>query len=520
MSQPRRRLSPLRVAIAVVVPLALIAGGLFGYQQWRASADTAKTVPWFAPYVDVAATPQYAFEDVANTHVHDSVLGFVVAASANSCTPSWGTAESLAAARGDLDLDRRIARLRQQGGDVAISFGGQANTELALACSNAGTLKNAYATVLDRYDVNTMDLDIEGAALSDTASIDRRADAVAALQKQRRAAGERLAVWLTLPVTPDGLSPEGQQAVSAMLAAGVDLSGVNAMTMDYGDSRADGQSMLAASESALSWTQRQLGILYQRHHTPLSAATLWHKIGATPMIGQNDTAGEVLSLAAAAKLNSFAHAHGVGRVSMWSANRDRSCGANYVDTTIVSDACSGVDQGGKTFAAALGKGYSQSMTSSAGVVTTAEPTATAMPSDNPATSPYQVWTPAGAYVTGTKVVWHRNVYEAKWWTKGDVPDNPVLNAWETPWTLIGPVLPGEKPIPQPTVPAGILAAWNPSTAYKAGVRVEQDGVPYEAKWWTQGDSPDKQAADPDSSPWVPLSKAEIAQLDGASHNAG
>ena len=64
------------------------------------------------------------------------------------------------------------------------------------------------------------------------------------------------------------------------------------------------------------------------------------------------------------------------------------------------------------------------------------------------------------YLEGEKVVRHHNVYEAKWWTKGDVPDNPVLQSWETPWNLIGPVLPGEKPIPQPTVPKDTYPSWS------------------------------------------------------------
>ena len=42
----------------------------------------------------------------------------------------------------------------------------------------------------------------------------------------------------------------------------------------------------------------------------------------------------------------------------------------------------------------------------------------------------------------------------KYWTQGDLPDNPVLQATETPWTLIGPVLPGETPVPVATLPPG------------------------------------------------------------------
>ena len=55
-------------------------------------------------------------------------------------------------------------------------------------------------------------------------------------------------------------------------------------------------------------------------------------MGATPMIGQNDTPDEVFTLADATALNQFALSHKLGRMSMWSANRDIVCGTNYVFT--------------------------------------------------------------------------------------------------------------------------------------------------------------------------------------------
>ena len=109
-------------------------------------------------------------------------------------------------------------------------------------------------------------------------------------------------------------------------------------------------------------------------------------------------------------------------------------------------------------------------------------------------------------------MWHKNVYEAKWWTQGDLPDNPVLQAWETPWQLIGPVLPGEKPIPQPKLPAGTYPIWTGSDEYQAGERVLFEGVPYQAKWWTQGDSPAAASSNQDASPWVPLTQAQVSLI--------
>ncbi|WP_234407232.1 chitinase [Microterricola viridarii] len=427
--------------------------------------------------------------------------------------PDLGGAYTLAEAGSELDLDRRLARLQQRGGEAMVSFGGQLNDELAVSCRDSSQLKAAYAAVIDRYDVQGIDLDIEGDALGNADANTRRATVLAELQQERAASGSPLAVWLTLPVTPDGLSVAGTDAIANALNAGLDITGVNVMTMDFGESKAAKQSMGDAAESALTATQRQLRILYNQAGTPLTDATLWAKIGATPMIGQNDVRDEVFTIADAQQLNAFAHSSRLARVSMWSSNRDTTCGPNYDDLTRVSDACSGVAQGDASFSAILGTGFTGTPSSGAGIETTLEPIPQEDLADDPATSPYPIWSADASYRAGTKVVWHHNVYQAKWWTKGDVPDNPVLQSFETPWTLIGPVLPGETPIPIPTLEPGTFPEWSGSAIYDKGARVLFDGLPYEAKWWTQGDSPQAAETEPDNSPWMPLDAADvIAQL--------
>jgi len=506
-----RRLSPWRVLLGITLAAVITTGSVFGVRHWRAQQPVGHSKPWFAGYVDVTATPSFAFERMGATSNRDAILSFIVSSPTAPCTPTWGSAYTLDQASGSLDLDRRIARLQQQGGSVAISFGGLLNNELSVGCTDTAKLTAAYQAVVERYNVNTIDLDLEGGGLTNATVDDRRAMAIAALQKARRAAGKNLAVWVTLPVAPQGLSEDGTNAVAGLLAKGVDLAGVNIMTMDYGQSLPAGQSMLTGSQNALTQTVRQLGILYQQHGTYLNNATLWSKLGATPMIGQNDIADEVFTLNDAKGLNQFAHTHGVGRLSMWSANRDVTCSGNYVDTQVVSDSCSGVAQGNQTFAQLLSVNFQSDLSLSAGIVTKAD-ASTKQTTDNPATSPYPVWSDAAAYLQGTKIVWHHNVYQAKWWNQGDLPDSPVLQNWETPWELIGPVLPGEKPIPQATLPAGTYASWSGTTAYNTGQRVLFDGVPYQAKWWTQGDSPAAASSNANDSPWAPLTQAQIEQV--------
>lgn len=521
-STPERRLSVLRLLILIGFLVGTGYSSVSGWEWLQEDKVLSDIHPWFAAYVDVTSTPTYAFEQLGSTTTPQVVLSFIVSSKTDACTPSWGTYYTMDEAGASLDLDRRIARLQQQEGKIAVSFGGLLNDELAVNCKNEDELLQAYESVIDRYNLDTIDLDLENTGLTNKEALTRRAKVIAQLQNQRRANGQNLAIWLTLPVAPFGMTQDGTDAVAEMLAQGVDLAGVNVMTMDYGNSKDASISMQEASEQALTQTHRQLSVIYKQAGINLNSRSIWRKIGATPMIGQNDVVEEVFSIDDAKGFNAFAREKGIGRMSMWSANRDRPCGENYVDQTIVSDSCSGVKQDLMAFTFALSAGFEGDIAQNAMQVTIEDQVETAI-IDDPATSPYQIWQERGAYPAGMKVVWHGNVYEAKWWTKGDLPDDPVLQAWETPWQLIGPVLPGETLIEQPTLPVGTYPEWSGTDIYQAGQRILFDGLPFQAKWWNQGESPAAAAANLDSSPWLPLSQAEILEildeLEGTSESA-
>jgi chitinase len=455
-----------RLALLTVVVGGSVAGALTGFDRWEDAKAAETTGAFFAGYVDITATPSYAFEDPAVGVGGSAVLSFIVASTEDPCTPSWGTYYTLEDAGAGLDLDRRVARMTQDGGEVIVSFGGLLNDELATACTDPEDLENAYAAVIDRYDLTTVDLDIEGENLKDTEAGARRAEAMAALQAERAGTDAPLNVWLTLPVAPSGLTAEGTAAIAQFLEAGVDLAGVNVMTMDYGGSRPEGTSMLTASQNAADATHRQLQVLYQRAGIEIGPQAAWRKIGVTPMIGQNDVKSEVFTLDEAEAFNTFAAERGVGRMSMWSLNRDGTCSENYADTSVVSDSCSGIDQQGLAFAPVLGAGFDGRAATLAEEPVTEESPETVV-EDDPETSPYPVWSDVGTYREDDRVVWLGNVYVAKYWTQGNLPNDPVLQAEETPWTLLGPVLPGERPVPAVTAPAGLYPEWDADTVYRA-----------------------------------------------------
>ena len=502
-----RRLSWPRLTLLIVVIAGLVLASLRSwtwFQQSRALDDAS--APGFSGYVDVTATPRQAFESPESAAALDATLAFVVGDPDAPCTPSWGGAYTLDEAGDALDLDRRIALLRQRGGNPLISFGGQANTDLALGCATPDRLFAAYEEVVRRYKVKAIDLDVEGKALSDTGATERRAAAIARLQKDTP-----VKVWLTVPAARTGLTTEDLALVTGTIAAGVKLAGVNLMTMDYGD-LPPGQTMGEAALAALNAAHAQLTKAYAHGGTRPSGLSVWQRMGATAMIGQNDIAGEVFTLADAAQLRSFATAHRIGRVAMWSLNRDRACGDNYPDVTIVSDACSGVRQASGAFAAALAGIDGVDTTADASTPRASTPTAdpTVVPSDDPSTAPYPIWASTHVYVKGERVVWHHNVYEAKWWTSGDMPDDPLQT--ESPWTLLGPVLPGERPEPSPTLATGTYPDWQLGRVYHEGDRVLFEHTAYEAQWWTRGDRPGVPGTAAMPSPWRALTPTEVLQV--------
>lgn len=496
--KPQERLSFARLGILVLV------AGLVGGAGYVAVRDAATSPPvleksWSVPYVDVTLTPSYAFQDPRTNPARHIALAFVVADPNETCTPSWGGAYTLAAASRDLELDRRITQLRASGGDVMVSFGGQANNELAVTCTNQNQLADAYRSVVERYDVAAIDLDIEGEALADVASINRRSQAIAAVQQSRLDDGDKLAVWLTLPVATTGLTPDGVAAVRSALDAGIELTGVNVMTMNYNDPTATKGGMLRATTAALEATARQIADIYGEFGMSLDESERWGKLGATPMIGQNDIDGEVFTIEDARGLAAYAVKRGLARVSIWSINRDQPCGASFANVAVLSNTCSGAEQAPLEFAAVF-----TALPGRAPVLATATTTTKPVAADDPKTSPYPIWRPNAQYPEGYKVVRRGVVHQAKWYNTGVDPATPVRNPWDTPWSLLGPVIPADQPLTPTSVAPGTHPDWALDVLFSTGDRVLFKGLPYEARWNNRNDVPSTLFPVGPDSAWKPL----------------
>ena len=184
------------------------------------------------------------------------------------------------------------------------------------------------------------------------------------------------------------------------------------------------------------------------------------------------------------ELQTFARANGLGRISLWSANRDRPCPSGAVG--FVAGNCSGIAQAPNAFSAVFGRNGGTP-------AATTIPTTTSQPA--PTTTPAGVtaWSPSTPYPGGSQVSRNGAIYRAKWWNVGFAPDTPVAQTWDTPPTTVPPTT-------TTTSPSGPAPA-RPEVAYWAGTRVLQAGGVYEAKWWSQGFAPDTPVAFPWDSPW-------------------
>ena len=123
---------------------------------------------------------------------------------------------------------------------------------------------------------------------------------------------------------------------------------------------------------------------------------------------------------------------------------------------------------------------------------------------NPADAPYPQWSALGDYPSGYKVVENGEIYQSKWYNTGDDPQTQVQYSWQTPWELLGPVLPGDHAAVLPQIPPGTYPTWSVTGKYKAGEKVLYLGLPYQAKWENQGVSPLIGQGDPSGSPWKAL----------------
>ena len=283
-----------------------------------ACARSAEPVVWparvFAPYMYLGSGDSFKLTDCDDAcGLKHYTLAFIIARQEGRGTNATSSKEPAWDGRTPMDQNLykdQIEAIRKRGGDVIVSFGGQAGRELAMVEEDPVALQAEYQSIIDRYQFTWLDFDIEGGNLSRYPEVNRRRNvALAGLQ----AKNPGLIISYTLPVDPDGLSGASQAMLADARAKGVKVHSANIMVMYFG------QKFINKGKS-----EGELGIeSANKTFEQLQKIDPAIRIGLCPCLGNNGSANEVFTLEDAKTLKAFADkTPWVCSLHYWSINGD------------------------------------------------------------------------------------------------------------------------------------------------------------------------------------------------------
>ena len=268
----------------------------------------------FAPYMYIGSGDDFKLTDCDDTcGLKHYTLAFIIARQEGRGAttkylkePSW---------EGRIPMDQnlymdQIRAIRGRGGDVIMSFGGEAGREIAIVIEDDAELEAAYQSIIDRYKFTWLDFDIEGGNLDRNAKAsERRNSVLAKLQQKNRG----LRISYTLPVNPDGISKASQALLADARAKGVKVYSANLMVMYFGrkfinKGRSEGELGIDSANAAYAQIQQIDSSIH---------------IGLCPCLGNNGSRDETFTLDDAKTLKSFAdETPWVVSLHYWSINDD------------------------------------------------------------------------------------------------------------------------------------------------------------------------------------------------------
>ncbi len=295
-----------RIIISAAIGLSLWAGSLTAHAGWP--------VKIFAPYMYVGAGDHFKLTDCDNQCGQKFYrLAFIIARQEGygknavyRKEPSWDGRIPIA----QNFYHDQIDAIRKRGGDVIMSFGGEAGKELANVIEDPIRLEAAYQQVIDQYHFTWLDFDIEGNNLNrGTMDSERRNTVLARLQMKNPG----LIISYTLPVDPDGLSRASLALLTDAVKKGVKIHSVNLMVMFFGrefinKGKTEGQLGIESAKVARIQLLRIDPVI---------------QVGLCPCLGRNGSKDEVFTLQDAKILKAFAlKTPWVCSLSYWSINND------------------------------------------------------------------------------------------------------------------------------------------------------------------------------------------------------
>lgn len=280
------------------------AGGSGG--AGGSSGGTPNGATEYSPYYEIDATTA-AFKNLVDLKmkagVSDVTLAFVL--SGSGCSTDKTIPNNLD------DIKAFVAA----GGHVKASFGGADGRYVEAGCADANALATALGNFVDATGITDLDFDIEQGPVETAAENTKRGQALKMVQDSKH-----ILVSFTLQADDTGLDSGARSVLTGAVNAGVKISHVNAMVMDYGD-MTPGTPIAPIAIRTLNAANGQLKNII----AGLTTEQAWAMLGATPDIGQNDD-NEIFTLKDAQDLIAFAKQNKLGLVSFWNIQRDQVCG--------------------------------------------------------------------------------------------------------------------------------------------------------------------------------------------------
>jgi len=395
--------------ISCTSALLLAAAGSTAGLGLAAASPAAAASSWpahvFAPYVDTGLSNTTLTTVAADYGTQYFTLAFVDGAGCQWSLPNQSGWQS------------QISSLQAEGGDVSISFGGYTvdtdGDDLGATCSSPGAMAAQVESVVTTLGVTHLDFDIESNEETNSADYTLTAQALAQVRSWASSNGETLSISYTLPVLPTGFTSAGLDVLDAAASNGFTPNIVNIMTMDYGTS---GTEMGTAANQALDASAGQVASVFG-----ISTSAAYAMLGNTPMIGQNDSSGEIFTLADASTVESYAAQQGIALLSFWSEGRDNG---GCPGTTSAESTCSGISQSSGAFTTAF-----QAFTSGSGGGSPPPP-----PPPPPPGGCQSAWSSSTTYVSGNEVSYNGDNWTANQWNYDEVPGG-ASGAWNNDMKL-------------------------------------------------------------------------------------
>lgn len=330
---------------------------LKGGEETNTSIETVVENPYeesnfdgslLAPFVDMASwvdtSSKYSLKGVPNLgQIYDEIgceyffLGFIrpddntPLSSDGTIRWGWGGFYELSEKGNDgyqyEGIKQSIQNLRDRGGDVVVSVGGQLGKAPWTITQNVTKLKEMYIDIIEAYNLTRLDLDIEEINQGYEQNV-ANAKAIRRVQEQTG-----VEIVLTIPIMPYGYTSTQKNLLRAYIGNGVNVKYINNMTMCYGSEVEEGEDFAEASIRATENSKTQVQAIYKEYGIDLTEEQTYKMLGATVDIGYENQYNPVFNADMTRVVAEYANNKNLGMFSFWCINRDCMMQYNSAITT-------------------------------------------------------------------------------------------------------------------------------------------------------------------------------------------